>query len=104
MTAPLGLAQRPDDQRRMVARDAVVLLFPGHRILGQEGEASLDRGADLGRLGASFLGRGRGGNEGHRKDDERSHVANSWHAGPGTGARTKASVRSVQSTRTPGFR
>ena len=48
MAALLGLAHRPDHEAGMVARDAVVLLLPGQRVLGQKGEAAIDRGIDVG--------------------------------------------------------
>src|SRR5262249_43442732 len=84
VSAQLGLPRRPDHEAGMVAGGAVGLLLPGQRVLGQKGEAPVDRGLDVGRLGAELLGRGLPQKDQDNEGDDKSHVASSG------GARLKA--------------
>src|SRR5262245_16789816 len=61
----------------MVAGDAVVLFLPGQRVPGQKGEAPIDRGANVGRLGAELLGRYCPRQEEHNEGGNGSHVGGS---------------------------
>ena len=48
------ITHRPDHETGVMARDAIVLVLPGHSIFGQEGNAAIDRGDRFGRLVAGL--------------------------------------------------
>src|SRR5262249_44751012 len=75
MAPLLRLAHRPDYEAGVVTGDAVVLLFPGRRVSGQEGEAAIDRRVDVRRLVAEILGRCRPRKGDHDDGDDGSHMS-----------------------------
>lgn len=82
MTALLGLTHRPDHERGVVTRRAVVLLLPSQRILGEKGETAINRSTNTGRLVSNFLGRRCCGKNDHDDDEEGSHVGDSKNCRP----------------------